>query len=384
MNYERGFQTFYYIPGQIGRGYGRDLRAQWHSEIDRFAPRTFLTTMQWLEQHHRENFFLCIDTWDPHEPFEAPDYYTELYWPGYDGENIYPPYARWQDVLGFTEEKVKKALATYWGEVTMVDTWVGYLLRQLENMNLTGKTAIIFTSDHGFYFGEHGGLFGKSVAYLGPDEKLVPITQEERLIPVPEDEVWVPAPYKVKRIGAAGEITNERTGGWVDSPLYEEVAAIPLFIHLPNIPPGTYDGLTSAVDLMPTVLDIMEQEIPSFVEGHSLLPAVRDTSVRGRDYVITTEPFANPGERTHIVDGIGRPLVKAPMTTITTKEWSLLYNIEPGLSELYDLTTDPNQEKNVISKYPDVARELHQLLVKFIHETKVTDDRARLRLELRL
>ena len=43
----------------------------------------------------------------------------------------------------------------------MVDTWIGYLLRKVENMGLKEKTAVIFTSDHGFYFGEHGGLFGK-------------------------------------------------------------------------------------------------------------------------------------------------------------------------------------------------------------------------------
>jgi len=246
------------------------------------------------------------------------------------------------------------------------------------------KTAIIFTSDHGFHFGEHGGLFGKSVAYVGPDEKLVPITKDEKPMPVADDEVWVPAPFRVKKIGASGEISNERTGGWVDSPLYEEIAAIPLFIYMPNVPPGTCDGLTSAVDLMPTVLEMMGQEIPSFVEGHSLLPVVRDPSIDGRDYVVTTEPFANPGERTHIIDGIGRPLIKAPMTTITTKEWSMLYNIDPGLSELYHLVSDPKQEKNIISNEPDIAREIHQLLIKFMRETNVSSDRVKPRLEMRL
>jgi arylsulfatase A-like enzyme len=384
MNYERGFRTFYYIPGQIStRGYGKELRAEWRHEIDHFAPRTFITASQWLEKHYKENFFLCVDTWDPHEAFEAPNYYTELYWQNYDGENIFPPYARWKDVQGFTEEKVKKALATYWGKVTMVDTWVGFFLRQLENMNLMEKTAVIFSTDHGFHFGEHGGLFGKSVAYIGPDEKLVPITPENAG-PVPEDEVWVPAPYRVKKMGGPGAAGDKRSGGWVDSPLYEEIANIPLFIYLPQVKPGAYNGLTSAIDLMPTVLDMMGQDIPSFVEGHSLLPAIKNPSIPGRDYVITSEPFANPGERTHIVDGIGRPLIKAPMTTVTTSEWSLLYNIEPGLSELYDLKKDPGQEKNVISQYPDKARELHQLLVKFMQDTKVSEEHKKLRLDLRV
>jgi arylsulfatase A-like enzyme len=384
MNYERGFKTFFNIPGQISsRGLGIELRSHWHSEIDRFAPRTFLTATQWLERHYKENFFLCIDTWDPHEAFEAPNYYTELYWPNYDGENIFPPYAHWKDVVGFTEEKVKKALASYWGEVTMVDTWVGYLLRQLENMNLMDKTAIIFTTDHGFYFGEHDGLFGKSVAYLGPDEKLVPINPQNTG-PVPEDEVWVPAPYRVKKMGATGPINNARTGGWVDSPLYEEITAIPLLIYMPKVPSGVYNGLTSAIDLMPTVMDLMGQAIPPFVEGHSLIPTIKDPYLPGRKFVVTSEPFANPGERSHIVDGIGRPLIKAPITTVTTDEWTLLYNIEPGLSELYNLKTDPEQDKNLIAQYPEKARELHQLLVKFMRDTKVTEERAKIRLDLRL
>ena len=113
------------------------------------------------ERHYKEDFFLYVDTWDPHEPWDAPAYYTEPYWPGYDGEVIQPVYGHWRDAPHLTEEKVNKARATYCGEITMVDTWIGYLLRRVENMGLMEKTAIIFTSDHGFYFGEHGGLFGK-------------------------------------------------------------------------------------------------------------------------------------------------------------------------------------------------------------------------------
>jgi len=72
----------------------------------------------------------------------------------------------------------------------MVDTWIGNFLRQVENMNLLDKTAIIFTSDHGFYFGEHGGLFGKACRVKASEEKL--------------------SQYDI------GEV-------WVHSPIYEEV-----------------------------------------------------------------------------------------------------------------------------------------------------------------
>ncbi len=355
MNYDRGFSSFYEVPGQsFMRGESRDVRSTWRFESDRFAPQTFTKAMQWLERHYKDekNFFLYIDTWDPHEPWDAPSYYTELYWPGYDGEAIHPVYAHWQDVPGFTEEKVKKAHACYCGEVTMVDTWFGYFLRSLENMGLMEKTVIIFTSDHGFYFGEHGGLFGKLTYAKRPDGSISPM-------------------------GRPGSV-------WTHSPLYEEVAAIPLLIYIPNIPSGAYSGLTSAIDLMPTVLDILGQEIPSGVEGRSLLPAMKESSVAGREYVISGLPFANRDDSVSFVDDQRRLMEKASSTTVTTPEWSLIYAVERGLSELYHLPSDPKQGKNVINEHPDIARELHQLLIDFMRETNVASRLLEPRSELKL
>jgi arylsulfatase A-like enzyme len=54
----------------------------------------------------------------------------------------------------------------------MVDTWIGYLLRLVENMGLMEETAVVFTSAHGFYFGEHGGRFGKMTFARREDGRL--------------------------------------------------------------------------------------------------------------------------------------------------------------------------------------------------------------------
>ena len=351
MNYDRGFHTFIEVAGQWPwppEPEASDTRRAWRFESDRLAPRTFSKAAQWLEMHHKEDFFLYIDAWDPHEPWDAPSYYTELYWPGYDGEMIAPIYAHWQDVPGFTEEKVKKAHACYCGELTMVDTWIGYFLRQVENIGLMEKTAIIFTSDHGFYFGEHCGLFGK-------------LTRARPSV----------TPYWLD--------TNR---AWTRSPLWEEIVACPLLIYVPRVRPGVYPGLTSAIDLMPTVLNIMGQEIPTQVEGQSLLPMMKDTSVKGREFVISTHPFSNPAQIIHSVDGQERETVGSD-TTITTDEWSLLYSPEPGQSWLYHLPSDPKQENNVITQHPEVAQELHQQLVKFLRETNVPTLLLKPRLELR-
>ena len=359
-NYDRGFQTYFTVQGQEGSGTrirqrghheSRDLLAWWRKESDRNVAQTMIRAGDWLERHYKEQFFLYVDTWDPHEPWNAPPYFTELYMPDYDGKIVQPTYAHWHDDPTMSEARMRKAHATYCGEVTMVDTWVGYLLRKVENMGIADDTAIIFTSDHGFYFGEHGGRFGKMCYGKRPDGSL----------------------YRA----------GDPDGGWTHSPLYEEIVRIPLLLHVPGISPGRYSGQTSAVDLMPTVLDIYGQPVPDWVDGKSLLAAAQDPAVEGYEYAVTTIPFANPGDRVRSVDNVSRPMLSGLVTTVTAGNWTLLYTVEPGMSELYDLSKDPAQEKNVIREEPGTARELHQLLVKFMRDTNLAEHLMQPRLELR-
>ena len=361
MNYDRGFQTFFFHPGQEGsptrvqlKGHheSRDLREAWRYESDRNAPHTVMTAMQWLEYHYKEDFFLYVDTWDPHEPWDAPDYYTERYWPGYDGEVIQPIYGHWRDEPGFTEARVDKANATYRGEITMVDTWIGHLLGRVENMGLMDNTVIVFTSDHGFYFGEHGGLFGKMTYDKKPDGRLY-------------------------RFGDDGAY-------WAHSPLYEELALIPLLVYVPGLKAGVYSGLTSVVDVMPTVLESLGVDVPDSVEGGSLLTKMSTGASPGRDFAITTIPFANVGDWVRSVDDTQRGLRDSQVTTVTTDEWSLLYSMDEGMSELYNVKTDPGQLTNVISGNREVAKELHAYLMKFMRDTGVPDGLLQPRTELRI
>ena len=147
-----------------------------------------------------------VDTWDPHEPWDAPSYYTELYWPGHDGELALPVYGNWHDVPGYAEDGLRKGHATCCGEVIMADTWLGFLLKSVENMGLANRTVVIFTTDHGFYFGEHGGLFGKMSSDKYPDGTL--------------------RPY------------GESGSTWTHSPMFEELVHIPLLLHVPGLPAG--------------------------------------------------------------------------------------------------------------------------------------------------
>ena len=135
---------------------------------------------------------------------------------------------------------------------------------------------------------------------------------------------------------------------------------------------------------MPTVMNIMGLEIPSEVEGNSLLPMIKDPSLPGREYVVSAHPFINAGDSLRSVDGLDRETEKDSTATVTTDEWTLLYNTEPGLSELYHLPSDRRQEKNIISDRPDVAHELHQLLIKYMRETDISSNVLERRFELRI
>ena len=177
---------------------------------------------------------------------------------------------------------------------------------------------------------------------------------------------------------------DEPGSKWSYSPLFEEIVHLPLLIRAPGVPPGVYGGLSSAIDVMPTVLDLLGLDIPDFVQGRSLSPAMRDAARPGREYVVSSLPFANPGDPVLSVDNFLRDLKDAPVTTVTAGRWSLLYSPEPGVSQLYDLSSDPGQLHNVIDTHVDEARELHRLLVEFMRENEVPDRLLRPRLELRM
>jgi arylsulfatase A-like enzyme len=111
---------------------------------------------------------------------------------------------------------------------------------------------------------------------------------------------------------------------------------------------------------------------------------IKDQTTPGREYVVSAHPFLNAGDSLRSIDDYPRLTEKDSTATVTTEEWTLLYNTEAGLSELYNLKTDPNQKKNVIRKHQDVARELHQLLVKYMQDTKLSSHLLKPRLEIRL
>jgi arylsulfatase A-like enzyme len=318
------------------------------TEQDYFVAQTMRTAALWLERNRgstaRTGFFLYVDTFDPHEPWDPPAWYVEQYQKGYAGQDvIYPRYDRWRDFL--TEEELHRCRCLYAGEATMVDTWIGFLLRKVEELGLLQDTMIIITSDHGFCLGEHGHI-GKSLI---------------------------------------------RENFYQDIPLYPEISRIPFLVYHPGLKGATrVRAFVQPPDIMPTVLDCMGIPVPETVRGKSLLPLFTGRREKVRDFVISSPTISHPGMT------VPRACTRS---SIADGEWFLIYGAQVGPDtgaakteavdsvereradlekgefppELYHLASDPGCEKNVIGDRRDAAEELHARYYDFLVEAGVPE-----------
>jgi arylsulfatase A-like enzyme len=344
FNYDRGFQYFYDLPVQLhegmdeGRGKhdprfprGSSLVPRMRAvEADWCAPTTFALAEQCLEQLYGEQFLLYVDTWDPHEPFDPPRWYVDRYRPGWDGRTVYPCYGP-PASYGLSDDDVELARACWAGKLTMVDRWIGRLLDRLDSMGLLDTTAVIFTSDHGFEFGDHGS-FGKM------------------------------------RAAAPGEMR------WARSPLYRELADVPLMVRVPGVAPRADARVVSAIDIAPTVLDLFGVPVPGDWHGDSLLPLVQDAARPDDRAAVTAAPLAMPGAGIAVVDDVIRNVTEWQPLTVTTSRWSLLFSRWDDRVELYDLAADPHQTRDVAADHPVVVRELHGRLLATLERAEAPAD----------
>jgi arylsulfatase A-like enzyme len=351
--YDRGFQDFQWIRGQRTGPEHDDVIKQRRTEQDYFAPMTLKGAADWLERHAREQFFLYVDTWDPHEPWDPPDYYVRPYYPAYAGEQVAPNYWDWRED-GFTEQDLAIAHACYCGEITMVDRWFGFLLERLGSLGLLSNTAIFFTSDHGFYFGEHG-QFGKR-RFRWPGN-----------LPIEE--------------GFARGMTLGQ-GLTFRSPLHNEVTQVPLMIRVPNIKPSRVGHLVSLPQLMPAILELAAVEIPETVQAQSLIPLIRGQARRGDDLIVTSAPFEEVGNVSKTVDDLGRQTIEISPSTITNGTWDLLYAVHDTPVELYRTVEDPGHKQNLLAEHRQAAESLHGQFVDWLGRMGTKDKHLRPRLKL--
>ena len=184
MNYWRGFVSYEFIRGQESDNWrigtpdmvAEQLRRHMRNpdrcppnptlyqylqnqrfrqgEDDYQCARVFRHAAEWLDENAANRpFFLWIEAFDPHEPWDPPTSYADRYCPDYDGLDFIMPSGLGPDP---SPEEIERTKALYYGEVTFVDRWVGHVIDKLKELDLMDDTLIVVLSDHGTQVYDHG------------------------------------------------------------------------------------------------------------------------------------------------------------------------------------------------------------------------------------
>lgn len=279
-------------------------------EPDHFAPQVMQRAMDWLEtEGRRARFFLWIDCFDPHEPWDPPPAYVERTLPSCTGDPIILP--RYGPADNYSEAELHHIRALYRGEVEMVDAWIGKLLGCIDTLDLRADTCVVFLSDHGIYLGERG-LIGK----MGGD---------------------------YQNIGAVV--------GW---PPHPELSEIPMLWRVPGLRPGRRRVFAHPGDVSPTLLDLAEIPPPERFTMRSLLSVLRDEMPAVRDTAVSSWSL--------------RCLNPARPSVIRTDEWTLVLRRGDLQPALYHRPSDPGEHTDVYARNRGAAAELHARYVRFLQE----------------
>lgn len=310
--------------------------------------RTFQGAIDWLKANEgQDDFFLWLEVFDPHEPFDCPKEYVDLYGDEWDG-----PLYNWSgyDKVDPESEATLHLRRQYASTLTMMDEWFGKLLHELERQDALEDTLIILTTDHGHFLGERG-LTGKN-----------------------NWQVW------------------------------NELAHIPLIVHLPG---GRCAGerrgqLTQNIDTMPTILDYFGVALEHPIHGESWRPILEENAPAVRRAAL----YGWFGQTVNVTDGVhtyfrapvradNQPLYRhflvpgsfslrdvCPASFYDQAELGhfLPYTSYPVLrarasrprsvdwcdTMLYDITSDYGQTTNLA--YTDLERAYEQVLVDTMHE----------------
>jgi len=288
----------------------------WYRELDRFPPRTAALAVEWLEENYKHHpLFLWVDFFDPHEPWDPPEYMVRRYDPTYAGTPmVHPNYGKASDL---TPAELRNLRAHYCAEAELVDRWVGRVLQKIDDLDLWANSIVVFTTDHGMSLGEHNRT-GKS----NINEK--------------DDRFW---------------------------PIYPEIAHIPFMVAAPGLKGGTtVDALLQPVDILPTLLDLagVRVEPPDPFHGRSFAPMLRGRRQKPiRDCAVA-------GCFLRLRDGKAPPKCVTP--ALYTKDWAYMPIGASGRPELFDLRKDPYGERNLARQHPKLIREFHARLIDWMKQ----------------
>ncbi|WP_127903906.1 sulfatase [Solirhodobacter olei] len=297
-------------------------------EKDFPSVQVFAKGLEFLDQNREaDDWFLQIETFDPHEPFYAPQRFRDRFDTGWTG-GIYdwPRYGRVEEL----PEEAAELRANYYALAALCDELLGRVLDEFDTHDMWKDTALVVTTDHGFLLGEHD-FWAKNRMHL-----------------------------------------------------YEELAHIPLFVHNPHSPgPARVSRLTQSTDIAATFLDFWGVAPPVETQGVSVIRDNKREAVifgyfggavnvtdgqtsyhRFPKHLKDQEIYQYTLMPTHITSRFTPEELRSatlappfdwtkevPLLKVPVIERSPMYNnYGPGAlmeddSRLYDLTSDPMQEK---------------------------------------
>jgi arylsulfatase A-like enzyme len=281
FGFGQGFETYTQPkPGAVDRPQPHKAPHMTLPGTDADIIRSAIT---FLRSYGHERWFLYLHMMDVHQYVYSPE--EALYGTSY--LDIYDNSIRWTDGL------------------------IGHLLDELEERGLRDNTLIVFASDHGEAFGDHGSE------------------------------------------GHARDV-------------YAEVTTTPFILSLPfRLDPGiVVDSRTANVDLWPTVLELVGMSPLEETDGRT---RVADILAAGRG---TSAPTPDGPESTFAMldQSWGRdqqpPL---PLIAVHREDWRLIHSAaRPAQPELFDKRTDPAEQNNVAGENPEVVESLKAVVEKHL------------------
>ncbi len=273
--------------------------APWPEELDE-TPFYAAKAIEFLRENSQRPFYLHVNFRRPHHPFDPPAPFDRMYeganFPQshrMEGEmkNKPPPQQKaLEDSVGFdlrtmTEQDLNRIKSYYYGMISENDKYIGLILDQLPKLGLEDRTLVIFNADHGEMLGDHGLVF---------------------------------------------------KGGY----FYDQVMQAPLIIRAPSrLPTGKrIKTIVEEIDVLPTILDLLNIKISERIQGRSLVPIINGLSKSSRS---AHAEFPN-----------------AKM--LRTEQWKLVHYLHASYGELYNLQDDPYELKNLYDD-PTAATARHEM-----------------------
>lgn len=202
--------------------------------------------LDFMEHYHdKDDWFLQVECFDPHEPFFVPDKYRALYDCGDSHEAFnFPAYGPVEN--RYTEEDVRNLRKEYCALLSMCDAQLGRLLDKMDEYDMWKDTLLIVNTDHGFFLGEHD-FIGKNFP-----------------------------------------------------PMYDEVIHTPFFIHDPRMlqAQGRRQSVAQTVDIAPTLLAYYGLHFETQTDGTDLSCVVK-ADAKIHDTIL----FGVHGSQINIYDG---------------------------------------------------------------------------------